>query len=850
MFKSAATRLAHNSTLPVLGGNSDLRPLQDLINSEKAVLTSLQRLSTDVAKSSEMLRTWGLGEGDDLGDVLSACTTILTYFSNAVAQYGTHEHAMRDHMKSIRAKEEALDELKRRRRGVVSKADTAERKLSKMSPEHKNLAIQTDTLNRLRDEIRAMDSDIMADEASLSDFKRTATRAMLGLKFGGLHELGQKAAIVGDHGRRLIGEIPDDTSLPGMPRRIYDGFNRVESIVSETFQGVNNVGFSSDAAGGPQVSIPPRVSGGSGHDSFLSTPRELGGTGHFMDPSDVSGPSPVSSNYTPAFPQPPPTFPHAQHRAASSVDDFGVTRRPETDNNAGKFATFPAKPPGSHGGYSLHDGPPLIGHSDPEPSFAMDVETALRKSISSERQREPAPAYEPISESQPPAALDTQAPHDYRRITTNDDDDDVGLAYDREAPASTSGGAGHTRMPSDQMVRFGSVRDIDTEIQKRWSDEKHTKQEPQDDTQRAISPSRLPATSPEEEQRELNAAAAREVSRELDALSFSPPPSRLPRETSPPRSATPPQPTYDPYARTSPPPSSFLQHGPPSPMSSRGPPSPLAPPSAPFRNMVPAHETDNDLPSPHARVGSFSLHDGHNPSNPASPESRPLPMPNSPLGGGSPLSERPQPPSLSFSDQPSSPGGPYGAPRVPFGGIRSNSSTSLNTQAGPGSPRTISAAAFRRPSPRAGSNGMDYGAAPLAAPPVADTSPLSFKKRSSIGPRDTLGSSPPRAEREPVTELSRTDEEPIAKGLPEDDYDYLSAYTSGGGGSVYGTPSQGTPTQPQGYDTTVGSPPAGSPRREDYGQLGQMKVMNRASSGYEHGKFSTNLEEPQNGGFR
>ncbi len=98
-------------------------------------------------------------------------------------------------MKSIRTREEALDELKRRRKTVVSRADAAERKLSKMSPEHKNLAMQTDTLNRLRDEIRAMDSDIMTEEAGLGDFKRSTSRSMMGLKFGGLLELSEKGTV-------------------------------------------------------------------------------------------------------------------------------------------------------------------------------------------------------------------------------------------------------------------------------------------------------------------------------------------------------------------------------------------------------------------------------------------------------------------------------------------------------------------------------------------------------------------------------------------------------------------------------------------------------------------------------
>jgi hypothetical protein len=40
MFKTAATKIAHNSTLPALAGNKDLRPLQDLITAEKAVIVS------------------------------------------------------------------------------------------------------------------------------------------------------------------------------------------------------------------------------------------------------------------------------------------------------------------------------------------------------------------------------------------------------------------------------------------------------------------------------------------------------------------------------------------------------------------------------------------------------------------------------------------------------------------------------------------------------------------------------------------------------------------------------------------------------------------------------------------
>lgn len=40
MFKSAATKIAHNTTIPALAGNPELRSLQELITAEKAVIVS------------------------------------------------------------------------------------------------------------------------------------------------------------------------------------------------------------------------------------------------------------------------------------------------------------------------------------------------------------------------------------------------------------------------------------------------------------------------------------------------------------------------------------------------------------------------------------------------------------------------------------------------------------------------------------------------------------------------------------------------------------------------------------------------------------------------------------------
>jgi predicted RNase H-like nuclease (RuvC/YqgF family) len=125
----------------------------------------------------------------------------LNAFSSALTEYASHEHTIREALKQVRKREEDLDELKRRRKTVVGKADSAERKLSKMSNEHKNAQMQTEALNKLQDEIRQLGSEIMIEEASLSDFKRTTARIALGVKFGGLQECCEKGTICAEYGK-------------------------------------------------------------------------------------------------------------------------------------------------------------------------------------------------------------------------------------------------------------------------------------------------------------------------------------------------------------------------------------------------------------------------------------------------------------------------------------------------------------------------------------------------------------------------------------------------------------------------------------------------------------------------
>jgi SMC interacting uncharacterized protein involved in chromosome segregation len=135
-------------------------------------------------------------------DTLGASTKLLLEFSLSIKQFAAHEQTIREHMKVVRTQEENLDVVKNRRRAVASKADSAERKLNKMDSSHKDAPAQSALLERLRDEIRVYDSEIMSAEAKLGDLKRTTTRAWMALKFGGLQECCRKGLVRFD--RRVL----------------------------------------------------------------------------------------------------------------------------------------------------------------------------------------------------------------------------------------------------------------------------------------------------------------------------------------------------------------------------------------------------------------------------------------------------------------------------------------------------------------------------------------------------------------------------------------------------------------------------------------------------------------------
>lgn len=65
MLRKTKQQIAHTSMMPALG-NRDLRSLQELINSEKAFIKADSNSSTAWQTTTNALKAWSEGEGEDL----------------------------------------------------------------------------------------------------------------------------------------------------------------------------------------------------------------------------------------------------------------------------------------------------------------------------------------------------------------------------------------------------------------------------------------------------------------------------------------------------------------------------------------------------------------------------------------------------------------------------------------------------------------------------------------------------------------------------------------------------------------------------------------------------------------
>ena len=418
--------------------------------------------------------------------------------------------------------------MHRRRKSLMSKADSADKKLNRMGPENKNLRQQTDLLSSLREQITTLDTEIMDEEAGLGDWKRTKAREWMGVLFGGLLECSEKGAVVATFGRTIIGYVSTERTQPGLPRAHYSGHSQVEPLVVEAERELHKVSFVNEVGGlqlpnefriGDIPGLPPPSPG----TPILSTPTyptqpyasstlpsnppnnpyELSDFGEYNPYprsqtyapgqltrlSSIDQPPPVSpANSSTLAPFPPPqggsgfTPGHQPRRSQSST-------RSKSGFSPGYFpptaapAFHPTHPSNNTSGSGF-----IPEHKPPaDDTFATSVVRALGDGWGLDENRNIEPPRMSADGPPPSYAINnfptSGPPHIERKpVPTHipeEDDEGVGLSYLNQTydddPNRRSGerhlsdsGSGFRE---DRKVRWGSVRDVDTEPEKRHAED-------------------------------------------------------------------------------------------------------------------------------------------------------------------------------------------------------------------------------------------------------------------------------------------------------------------------------------------------------------------------------------------
>jgi hypothetical protein len=314
---------------------------------------------------------------------------------------------------------------------------------------------------------------------------------------------------------------------PGLPRNFYNGHGKTEYCIGEAQRYVSEVVFTG-ATGevDPLLSRPEGTmmptgpiyenASPSGSTSYLPAPQPGGYEGGYNGATMPNINSPQPGMYEPTQPSPPQTFAassqnHTGHSRDRSVDEFGVgsmgplSPRLGMGPGGGRFATFPVKATTNRPGAKHRGDAPSLGvgsNRKPSLSFSSQVEQALNSPINPNfippkpggtgfddpvpvYEAESSPIYDPPpgpppgssavpsvapAPGAPPAMvnpwnedLETEGNHTELEVpprTSADEAGDIQLAY-------RSSASDLNERPPHRRVRFGSVSDVDEEMEVR-----------------------------------------------------------------------------------------------------------------------------------------------------------------------------------------------------------------------------------------------------------------------------------------------------------------------------------------------------------------------------------------------
>ncbi|RKO90021.1 Eisosome component PIL1/LSP1, partial [Blyttiomyces helicus] len=189
--------------------SKDHAQLNILLKEEKDVAKDARAYAKQKAEAAKFMASWGKEQAADLEDITHNLHNVFTEFSKFFNDMSDHHVVFRAKLKEIRAREDALYDLRQK---VKSAADKVKEAIKKQKP-----------VDQLKGDLASLESQLATQEGEHEGFKRAAFQEGMRGQFDALLVFGKKVQVAATFGNHLADQIPQGSLAPGQKLPPYLG---------------------------------------------------------------------------------------------------------------------------------------------------------------------------------------------------------------------------------------------------------------------------------------------------------------------------------------------------------------------------------------------------------------------------------------------------------------------------------------------------------------------------------------------------------------------------------------------------------------------------------------------------
>ncbi|CAO3628898.1 unnamed protein product [Cunninghamella blakesleeana] len=213
--------------------NQQDQSLQDLIESEKKLVSKWVLLADERRIAADNLVIYGRPLGDDLTDVTSKMGNLLSQWSKVLGDFAGNCDQYQLTLKSIAERESRLLPSREKRKKF-------EDQLSKLKSNNEEDDETSSKINEVTQQLNDLKHATATDEREMDNFKRIAVREAFYLLLNGMHEMASKTDVLSSFGKYIVDELDVTPVKEGDERQPYKGSEQTHRILNDATYAIEN----------------------------------------------------------------------------------------------------------------------------------------------------------------------------------------------------------------------------------------------------------------------------------------------------------------------------------------------------------------------------------------------------------------------------------------------------------------------------------------------------------------------------------------------------------------------------------------------------------------------------------